>query len=434
MNPETQSVGYRRALEALRSGVPNADAVRVLGSNQANVEQLFLERLASMGDAVAGESQVPGLLMEGGFGTGKSHLLKYLQDKAVSENFVCSHIVISKETPLYDPAKVYRAAIEAAVVPHLRGQAIQEIALSLRQDTPSYAELYKWANRDGSGLGAMFPATLLLHERLRNDPELVEEITNFWSGDKLSVARVRQGLRQISQAATFHVKRIPVRELALQLFTFAPRLMLAAGYRGWVLLFDEVELAGRYSALQRGKSYAELARWMGQIEGEEYPGLMAVMTIVDDFAYVVLEQKGDRDSVGPRLRGKDTDEFRILAAQAEVGMRIIEHDAVSLVAPDDSVLEQTYLKLKDIHARAHGWEPPQVDLDIGTKRAMRSHVRRWINEWDLKRLFPEAAISTEEQEVRPSYEEDLDFEQSSKVQFGADTVEGIDDRDARSIS
>ena len=45
MNPETQSVGYRRALEALRSGVPNADAVRVLGSNQANVEQLFLERL-----------------------------------------------------------------------------------------------------------------------------------------------------------------------------------------------------------------------------------------------------------------------------------------------------------------------------------------------------------------------------------------------------
>ena len=83
MSAGPQTVDYRRALEALRNGVPNADAVRVLGSNQENVEQHFLERLASMEEAVAGERQVRGLLVEGGFGTGKSHLLKYLQDKAV---------------------------------------------------------------------------------------------------------------------------------------------------------------------------------------------------------------------------------------------------------------------------------------------------------------------------------------------------------------
>jgi hypothetical protein len=211
--------------------------------------------------------------------------------------------------------------------------------------------------------------------------------------------------------------------------------MLAAGYRGWVILIDEVELTSRYPALQRGKSYAELARWMGQIEGEEYPGLMAVATIVDDFEPAVLEQKGDRDYIGPRLRGKETDESRILAAQAEVGMRIIEHDAVSLVPPDDSVLDQTYLKLKDIHARAYGWDPPDVESGHkAVRRAIRSYVRRWINEWDLKRLYPDAAVNTEEQELRPSYEEDRDLEQSSDAQPGTDGAEGLDERDDRSIS
>jgi hypothetical protein len=42
---------------------------------------------------------------------------------------------------------------------------------------------------------------------------------------------------------------------------------------------------------------------------------------------------------------------------------------------------------------------------------MRSHVRRWINEWDLRRLYPGVDISTEERELRPSYSEDAEIEQ-----------------------
>ena len=42
---------------------------------------------------------------------------------------------------------------------------------------------------------------------------------------------------------------------------------------------------------------------------------------------------------------------------------------------------------------------------------MRSHVRRWMNEWDLKRLYPGATVSTEEQELRPTYEEDEALEE-----------------------
>ena len=53
-----------------------------------------------------------GMLVAGDFGTGKSHLLGYLESQALAQNFVCSRVVVSKETPLFDMDKMYKAAVE----------------------------------------------------------------------------------------------------------------------------------------------------------------------------------------------------------------------------------------------------------------------------------------------------------------------------------
>ena len=100
-------VSHQRTMEALRSGVPNRDVVKVLGSHQPDLEGKFRRMLQQL------ESQAPqgiltkGMVIEGGFGSGKSHLLKALQHVAVEQNFVCSPIVISKETPLYNVATLF---------------------------------------------------------------------------------------------------------------------------------------------------------------------------------------------------------------------------------------------------------------------------------------------------------------------------------------
>src|SRR5258707_773118 len=133
MPDEHDAVDFRRALEALRNGVPNRDAVRVMGCSQKEAEQAFLKQLDSADEHLQKGKQVPGLLISGGFGSGKSHLLEHLENLALSRKFVCSRVVISKETPLYDPVKVYKAAINAALVPKMTGQAIQEIALKFKE-------------------------------------------------------------------------------------------------------------------------------------------------------------------------------------------------------------------------------------------------------------------------------------------------------------
>ncbi len=406
----------RRALEALRNGVPNRDAVRVLGCGQAEVTERFRQQLDAAANSAGGESQTKGMLVEGDFGSGKSHLLEYLKHLALEENFVCSLIVISKETPLYDPAKLYAAAVESAVVPGVTGRAIHEIAVRLQQnrDSARYRDFFLWANREEGGISPLFPATLLLYERLQNDPEMTEKLRGFWAGEPLPIKDVRAGMREIRQAATYHLRSLPVKELALQRFKFAARLARAAGYRGWVLLIDEVELIARYSRLQRARSYAELARWMGRVETEQYPGLTTVAAITNDFARAILQEKGDADYIMPQLQSRNTDEYRTLASRAETGMRIIEREAMALVQPDNAVLGRTYETLKRIHAQAYSWNPPAVpSATQSLTRPMRSYVRRWINEWDLRRLYPGEALEAVETEIRIDYTESQELQQTS---------------------
>jgi P-loop Domain of unknown function (DUF2791) len=421
----------RRVIEALRSGVPNRDAVRAMGCNQDTLEPLFDQKLQQIPEQLAAGQQVTGLLVSGGFGTGKSHLLEYLEDRALAERFVCSRIVISKETPLYDAGKLFRAVLESAVIPGRTGQTLQEVAHGSRRscDTDDYARFRQWCNSAKSGISALFPASLFLYERLENDPELVEAIINFWSGeplgsgDRLSMKKVRDALRLVNGASLFQLNAVPARRLPFERFRFIAQMIAGAGYRGWVISLDEIELIGRYSFLQRAKSYVELARWMGLLPDDHYAGILAVASISDDFVPAVLERiggKGDFGSLRARLESKGTEEYRIVATRAEAGMQLIRRNAIDLKPPNKETVEQTYDRLKEFHARAYGWKPPEiVRAQPSSLTRMRKLVRRWINEWDLLRLYEGIPVTFEERELAPSYAEDIELE---ATQEGSDKV------------
>ena len=406
MNSDGQ-VKHRRAIEALRSGVPNRDAVLALGCTQPEIEEKFRQQLQSAKQSLVDGSETYGMLVGGDFGTGKSHLLEYLQHLALEQNFICSKVVISKETPLYDPVKLYRAAAEAAIVPGKRGAALTEIATQLNPMSESYKDLYEWVNRPGADLNSRFAATLFLFERMPNDPELSNRIIRFWSGEQIGVSDIKRYLKACRETVTYKIDKILAKELALQRFKFASRLMVAAGYAGWVLLIDEVELIGRYSLMQRAKSYAELARWIGKLEEVNFSGLTAVLAITTDFEEKILEEREDRDKVPGKLRARPSETDLLLASQAERGMRIIQSERVPLKAPDNTVLEQTYEKVRSIHAQAYGWDPPLVlSVERLSTTRMREYVKGWITEWDLKRLDPGYNVEIEVTELTQDYTED----------------------------
>ena len=394
----------RRAVEALRCGVPSRDAVAALGTGQGEVEDRLVALLDTAGTTRAGDGR--GLLVGGGFGAGKSHVLEHLAHLARERDFAVSRVVVSKETSLHDPVKVLRAAVESATTPLGTAGAVAEAAAGLDPGSPAYAELLRWAGGAGSPVDERFALTLSLLPRVQDsDGDFADAIVRFWSGDPIAVTELRRQAKQAGEPRPA-LPAVPVRELARQRFGFLARLFVAAGCQGWLLLFDEAELIGRYTPLQRGRSYAELAHWLRPDPDDPAAPLVTVLAMTDDFDAAVLTAKGDREQIPAKLRAKQRADWDEVAAGAEVGMRLVERSMTLLSQPDAAELERTYRRLKELHGAAFGWDPPDVrGLErLGATR-MRQYVRAWINEWDLVRLDADYAPVSEVVEVAASYDE-----------------------------
>ena len=411
----------RRAIEALRSGVPNRDAVSQLRCSHPDIEQKFDELLDGVNRSLNDSRQTQGLLVSGVFGSGKSHLLHYLGHIALDKGFAVSKVTISKETPLSDPAKFFSAAANELQVPGRVGSGLVNVAYAVDRRSHGFGEFFHWADPAQSSLPAQFASSLYVFQN-GGDQEFNDRIVRFWAGDRLTNAELTQKLRLLGQQATYRLQKLPPnRELAVQRFRFASRLIAAAGHKGWILLVDEVELVGQYSFKQRARSYAELARWLGKLDDSNdgvFPGIGAVLAITENFALEVISGgKTDSETIGGRLRASAREDDHFLATRAERGMRAITQNAVRLERPTADHVQQTRKRILEIYRHAFGCSPdwpanlPAVAPHMGQTDVMRTFVRRWITEWDLLRLYPNDQPDVEMQALGPdTYREDRELD------------------------
>src|SRR5271154_446467 len=164
MMDDLSRIETRGAIEALRAGVPNRAAIRLLGERDGASVNFFLDSLARCAQGLDEGRQTEGNLVWGGFGAGKSHLLGYLHELALERNFVVSVVPVSKETPMFDPARLFAAAICTAEVQGANDDVMTVALWRLKPATEPYDRLEAWATdeaRRGS-LSEVFAALLWL--------------------------------------------------------------------------------------------------------------------------------------------------------------------------------------------------------------------------------------------------------------------------------
>lgn len=405
----TVTLDQRRAVEALRAGVPNRDVVRQLKPMQPELENRFATLLQKTQQNWDDGAQATGLLLEGGFGTGKSHCMEYLRHLALESNFVCSTLVLNKEMPLHNLARIYRGCVEAATVADKTGPALTEIVNSYQPNrAPYYRELYQWVHQEDKD--PRIGATLYLFESCK-DENLREKIIAEWTGYPMKVQDLRAALKEVDQHKAYNISRPQTMKIP-QRFEFLSRFFRSAGYQGWVILLDETEIISRYSLQQRGKAYAHLAQLMGLTSAISIPGLAGVFAITDDYAGQVLRSgKNDMTHIPEKVKGTHDDD---IAADAALGMSAIENRSIQLQRPTSDQVVETYDKVNLAYSRAYDWEAPPIDnrREHLESNSMRQYVRSWINTWDLRRLYDHQAQTTLES-VTLSYEEDTDLQENA---------------------
>lgn len=400
----------RRAIEGLRSGVPNAPAVDALGIEQPGIMRAFEQRLEALirHDGVP----IPGFVIEGDFGTGKSHILRYLEQASLKRKIATSSVTISKETPLGDLSAVFRNAILSLTYPDERiGGTLGAIFERLDTNSERYVDFYKTICSDGSGLDSLFQASVLLYDSYSGNPEIVEQLVLFWDGGPPQVPLWRALLKDVEAAP--RIRSVALSDLAMQRFRFAALALRAANFAGWLLTIDEMELIAKLSLPARTKAYVATDRLFSFRTGSDNRGLtdtIVVGAITTDLIGELLNTRDERTYLPRQARINEE-----TASAALSGLDSLASSNWRHMIRNDVELSETWCVLRALYHAAYKSEITDPSVlgeynDDMARRNMRQNIRSWIWSWDLARLDPTYSSNIVADEVSYDLTEDEDID------------------------
>ena len=385
MNPEV--IQARRAIESLRSGVPNRDVVAQLGTTQHEIRERFEDSI----DGVAQGQGAEPILISASFGAGKTHLLNFLQSLAEREGFVTSYVVISPEMPLGNAHFVVKALAESARAPGRAGRALRALAPDLSVGQNASGGVSDWIGN--AAIDDRFRALLRLYDAYRADEEFRVQILGDFEGRPILKTVLKNRLKQINEAASYDLSGPRTALLAHDRVRLLAQLFKASGCKGWVILFDEMERVAKFSLKQRLAAYSELG-WWRRVARTAGSAILPVFTTASGF-------------VAETVTGGAFDEQRISSLSASGERDIDALDGIDFLKsplrldpPTSDQEEEIEYRVRSIYEQAYGVaaEMPAGKLDV--RISIRSEIRRWITLWDLHRYYPEYRPEVDVDDVR----------------------------------
>lgn len=253
-------------------------------------------------------------LVVGDYGSGKSHFLYCLRERAWSHRFVVSKVELSpRECPYEDQKKVYIATAKALMWQNPDGDdegAIKGLASLLRHTLEEI--VLSHGVPLGSAEAAELPEVKTLLQSLRNTPidntsyryavmhfleavlhgdaELQEMLGLWLHGEELSVA-ARKDLRQFGVSDKLSASN------AFQMLRSLSQTIRALGFSGVCLLFDEMDRQISLSSRSAIGKIIDNLREVVDRTREDLPGTLFVYAVLPEFVteivpkYPALQQR-----------------------------------------------------------------------------------------------------------------------------------------------
>ena len=224
--------------------------------------------------------------VRGEYGSGKTFFGRWLQERARAAGFASSEVQISEsETPLHRMETIYRRAIERVATANAGEGAFRGIIdgwfYVLEQDVLAEGRI------DPSDEQSLIAATgALMEQRLANitkiapafsaalrayrdaqasgDLALAEGLVSWVSGQPNVAATIKRAAGVKGDIDHFG---------AASFFAGVLAILRDSGYKGLMLVIDEVETLQRMRADTREKGLNGLRQWIDEIDAGRFPGL-----------------------------------------------------------------------------------------------------------------------------------------------------------------
>jgi len=370
-----------KVVEALRAGVPTRVSTRTLPDLRKNLTDCIRDDL----DLFTSGDIPRGRLIWGQYGQGKTHVLTTAEHLALDRQFAVSFVSLSREVSCHNLFHFYGRVTSRLQTP----------------DSSMFGLERALSKKFASDL---INTPLLLPERYIHPlPAVVLESyfhsageeQNLLYGDLMGVRIPSVELKRIYRQS--HTEKFPSFEMNFRIndhtaayFGCMADTIVFCGYRGWVILIDELELVGRLGTSTRLKAYQNLHYLLNWSNAHHYPIYViaaAATSLQNDIWY---SGKDDR-TLMPKL----AEEKRGRAALDEM-ISFFEYALSSkspVVSPvSEGALIELLEKIVELHAIAY---QRKVRLDVKDliqnlgETTIRTYIRATLESLDQIFLYQE---------------------------------------------
>jgi P-loop Domain of unknown function (DUF2791) len=420
---ERYSAPRRKAItviESLRAGIPTRVSTRELPDLRAALTDTIRQDLT----AFAKGKRPPGRLAWGPYGQGKTHALTTVEHVALDMGFAVSRVSLSREVSCHHLMNFYSRVAAVIRTPDSKLTGLTK-ALSAKKAGDLHNSPVQQADRYSHPLPA-----IVLEDYFYTTGEEQDMILGDLMGTRLTGPELKRIHRNCRGEALpkFEMNFRNTQHGSAYFGVMADAIALC-GYKGWVLLLDEVELMGRLGKIGRLQAYRNL-NWLlnwptGAVrrDGEQelwsqnpYP--------IYTFGVVASSLRNDVWFSGTSTPSAKNDRAQIpevaiekFGHEAGKVMQDFFEQAISSHCPTIRPLETANLTnllghLVKLHGTAYAWDAeldvPQLVQTIGSQ-PIRTHIRATLEALDIAYLYHENIKLGATELVEASVQEQEDF-------------------------
>ncbi|MCL2152798.1 MAG: DUF2791 family P-loop domain-containing protein [Oscillospiraceae bacterium] len=320
-----------RLIEPLRMGISSKEVAKELYGGNADLMGEMSEWMNSgTGD---------GRIITGAYGEGKTHLLNMAYHMAHKNNMVVSVVMLSKGTPISLLDNVYQsAAINTYLPDHDQPgffQLLDKLSPSEMADLQAYAKKELQTNK-------LYYLLKLYYNT--DDSEIKRSICADLLGAYMHNSKIVEAHRiTFGEKVEFSTNFVESVHM-IDYFRFLSRLFTLSRFKGWLILFNELELIGRHGRSTRFEGYANISKLLhGDIDNT-----YCLFALTNNYAMQVIEGKEERKHLAEANDYAKEDILYILSR--------IE------TAPEIPPMQRKEFfvvvsKIRTIHSQAYGWVP-----------------------------------------------------------------------------
>jgi hypothetical protein len=392
-------------VEALRAGVPTRASTKALPDLRGELTDLIKDDLELFQQGQA----MPGRLVWGPYGQGKTHVLTTVEHLALEMGFAVSRVSLSREVSCHNLSHFY-----SRVAPLLRTPDSTVYGLQRKLNQKKESDLPESQIQSPGRYCHPLPAVIFEDYFVSNGEEQ-DLLYGYLMGAKVSLNELKRIHRACrDQAMPRFDQNFKANRDAEAFFGLLADAICLCGYKGWVILIDELELVGRLGMISRLKAYRNLnwlLNWSGTMKYPIYTVGAAADTLQTGVWNPTAANRTKDEAIMPDLA---MDRFGA-AVKNEI-KKFFETGnsnrcpSVSLVTPE--ALVGLLDELVKIHGLAYAWDAT-LDVhkllnDLGTT-TVRTYIRATLEALDISYVYQEEVIPETQDLVACALEEDNTF-------------------------